>query len=418
MTKMEPGSVRRREVLLILSSVMVLVLMGMSIVVPVLPLYAESFGVTSAMVGMVIAVFGLARILTDVPSGHWSEKLGRRPLIITGIVVFMVSSLLCGLSQSFWMLVAFRFVQGIGSAIYTTTAMAMLSDISTREDRGRVISTYQSTLIFGTGLGPTIGGLVAQSYGMRSPFFVSASLGVIALIWAFLRIPETRAEAGPVAARSHNATSKLPRAPGSPRALLSNGNFLLAGLMGFSIYFTQTGSRQTIVPLLGHIQLGLNEAQIGFAMTVFTMMDFVVIFFGGILADRFERRLVIILPTIVAALSLVLFAQGETYTFYLLSAAVFGLGRGISVTASMAFAADVSDEGSHGVASGLYRMLCDVGLMLGPVVLGWIADNSSYDWALYFNAALILVIVLLFGVMARGAVPRAIPRKAVAQTEI
>lgn len=410
------GSVGRREVLFVMSTTMVVVLMGMSIMVPVLPLYAQSFGVGSALVGAVIASFGLARMFMDVPSGQWSERFGRRPLLIAGPAVFTVASLLCGLAPNLWLLILFRFIQGLGSAIYTTTAMTVLTDISTQEDRGRIMSLYQGTLLLGTGVGPTVGGLVAQGYGMRAPFFLSASLGLAATLWALWRTPETKPLVQ-AAGLQKQAPSEAQVETGGWRALLLNTNFLLVGLIGFALHFTHTGSRQTIVPLLGYNKLALSEAQIGIAMTIISLIDFLVIFFAGMAADRFGRKVVIVPSLAVAAASLILFAQGESYAFFLFSSAIFGIGRGIAGPAPMAYAADIAPRGSYGLASGLYRTLCDTGLMLGPITLGWIADAADLSWALYFNVGLLLLSGLLFGTLAQETVRRPGREAVVAEAE-
>ncbi|HLB11778.1 MAG TPA: MFS transporter [Dehalococcoidia bacterium] len=409
--------IRRREVLLVLSSVMVTVLMGMSIMVPVLPLYAQSFGVTSALVGAVIAAFGLARIFMDIPAGHWSERYGRRPFIIAGPAVFTVASLLCGLATDFWLLLLFRFFQGLGSALYTTAAMSVLSDISTREDRGRIMSIYQGTLLFGTGIGPVVGGLVAQGYGIRAPFYFSAALGLAATLWALWRIPETRPMMHPADLLPHGRIPAQEGAREGLRTLLLNPNFLLVGLIAFSMHFTHTGARQTIVPLLGYNQLGLSEAQIGFAVTVISFIDLFVIYFGGLVADRFGRKLAIVPSSVIGAASLVLFALGQDYAFFLFSAVVFGISRGIAGPAPMAFAADIASKGSYGLASGLYRTLADIGLMLGPVALGWIADAADFQSALYFNAGLLVVAALLFGALARETVRGPEPEPVLAEAD-
>lgn len=417
MSSAPAASNRRREVLFVISTVMVIVLMGMSIMVPVLPLYAQSFGVTSAMVGMVVASFGLARIFMDLPSGHWSERFGRRPFLIAGPAVFAVASLLCGLASDFWLLILFRFIQGLGSALYTTAAMTVLIDISTKEDRGRTFSLYQGTLLLGTGIGPTFGGLVAQGYGLRAPFYFSAFLGVVATLWAFWRIPETR----PAKRHETPGTGEHPPVEvpggGNLRSLLLNVNFLLVGLVGFGLHFTHTGSRQTIAPLLGYNVLGLSEAQIGFAMTLISLVDFAVLFFGGALSDRFGRKVVIVPAFVVMAAGVVLFALGDSYALFLGASAIYGVGRGIGGAAPMAFASDISREGSHGVASGLYRTFCDAGLMIGPVVLGFVADSAGYAWALYSNAALILLITLLFGIMAREPAREPASKAALAEAD-
>lgn len=146
-----------------------------------------------------------------------------------------------------------------------------------------------------------------------------------------------------------------------------------------------------------------------------SIIDFLVIFFGGMAADRFGRKAVILPATVVTALSLVLFAQADSYAFYLFSAGIFGVGRGLAGTAPMAYAADIAHEGSHGVASGLYRTLCDTGLTLGPVILGWIADDASYGTALYINAGMLLASALLFGTLARETTHRLEPAMAEAE---
>lgn len=396
---------------------MVMVLMGMNIMAPVLPLYAQSFGVGSAMVGLVVASFGLARIFMDIPSGQWSERFGRRPFIIAGPAVFAVASLLCGLVSDFWPLIGFRFIQGLGSALYSTAAMAVLTDISTREDRGRVFSLVQGTTLLGTGVGPLFGGLVAQWYGMRSPFFFTAFLGLIATVWALWRIPETRPVAPERVLGESSPQASAPPVSGGLRSLLLDFNFLLVGMIAFGLHFTHTGARQTILPLLGHNELGLSEAQIGLALTVISVIDFFVIFFGGIVSDRFGRKIVIVPGFAVSAASLVLFTLGQSYALFLLSAAVYGIGRGIGGAAPMAFAADIAGEGNHGVASGLYRTFSDVGLMSGPVVLGLVADASSYSGSLYFSAGLLVVVTLLFGVFAREGARQGVREVALAEAD-
>jgi len=155
-------------------------MMGMGLVSPILPQYARSFGVSIPMVGFLITAFGFACIVMDIPAGRLADRLGRRPVLMAGPVLVIIGSIGCGFAGSFGQLVAFRFIQGVGSAVFTTSAMVMAIDISTPANRGQMMSFYQGSLLLGAGMGPIIGGYAAEYFGLRAPFFVMAGLMVIA----------------------------------------------------------------------------------------------------------------------------------------------------------------------------------------------------------------------------------------------
>ncbi|PKB64326.1 MAG: hypothetical protein BZY82_11270, partial [SAR202 cluster bacterium Io17-Chloro-G3] len=140
-------------------------MMGQGVIAPVLPLFAKEFGVGVAMVGFTIAVFGLGRFFTNIPAGLASERYGRRRVMLAGLLIVTVSSLLMALSHSFLELVIYRFTTGIGNAIYLTSAITVLADISTQENRARYMSLQQGSLLLGVGIGPGLGGLAAEFWG-------------------------------------------------------------------------------------------------------------------------------------------------------------------------------------------------------------------------------------------------------------
>ena len=111
---------------------------------------------------MAISVYGLGRLLFDLPMGSLTDRLGRRTIIIAGTLITAVGSLLCGMATDFGQLILFRFVGGIGAATVLTGAQVMLADISTRENRGRIMSIYQGAFLFAVGFGPTPGGFLAD----------------------------------------------------------------------------------------------------------------------------------------------------------------------------------------------------------------------------------------------------------------
>lgn len=399
-----PDGFRENEALIILCIEVTLVMLGIGMVSPVLPQYACTFGVNITMVGLLITVFGVARIIVDIPAGELTNRLGRRPVLIIGPVIQAISSVGCGLAVDYWMLLFFRFLQGIGSAMYTTAANVMLADISSPVNRGRLMSYYQGSLLLGTGLGPTMGGFIAQYFGLAAPFFVYAFLVFFAGLWAYLRLPETRPQsttpaAAPVADKSGLSPSTSPS--GEVRALLRNLDFILVSTVSFGIFFTRQGALNEILPLLGSGRLGLREGQIGLALTLVAIFQFMTIFPSGRLADRFGRKVVISPGCLIAALSLVLMAQSQSYWFLMFSCVVMGVGIGLSGPTPSAYVADITPRDSYGAAMGTYRAISDLGFVIGPILLGWLADTEGLRFSLLFNSLFLFLIVLIFQLKAK-----------------
>ena len=136
---------RGNQRLLILCATTVIVMMGQGIISPVLPLYAKSFGVTTAMIGLTISVFGAARLVLNLPADFLSERFGRRLLLVGGPAITALGSLLSGLAPDLWLLLVFRFLAGAGSAMYMTGAMILLVDIWVRRPWAWQIFMERST---------------------------------------------------------------------------------------------------------------------------------------------------------------------------------------------------------------------------------------------------------------------------------
>jgi multidrug resistance protein len=394
---------RKKETLIILCIEVALMMLGIGLVSPVLPQYASTFGVNMTMVGLLITAFGVARIMVDIPAGGLTNRLGRRPVLIMGPLIQGVSSIGCGLAVNYPMLLGFRFIQGIGSAMYTTAANVMLADISTPSNRGRLMSYYQASLLIGSGLGPALGGFIAQYYGLEAPFFVYALLVFLASLWAYLRLPETSpalqggSSSGP---RDRSGLSPS-HFSGELGMLLHNLNFVLVSTVTFGIFFMRQGALNEILPLLGTHRLGLQEGRIGLALTMVALVQFMTVFPAGALSDRFGRKAVITPGCLIAAASLVMMAESGSYWFLLLACMVMGVGVGMSGSTPSAYVADIVPRESYGTAMGTYRAISDMGFVVGPVLMGWLADIRGLEYALVVNGLFLVLIVAVFQVMAR-----------------
>jgi MFS transporter, DHA1 family, multidrug resistance protein len=407
----------RKRTLIGLTGQVFLSLLGIGIVGPVLPLYAQSFGVSAAMVGSLVTVFGLARLFTNLPAGRLADRLGRKPLLVGGMGLVSVSALLSGLAPTFAPLLAFRFIQGIGSAMQTTGAMVALSDISTIEDRGRIMSLYMGSLLLGASLGPSVGGLVGQQWGFRAPFFAYSFLALLGTLWAFFLTPETLKKGTGSRARGKAGQGESLRdILALLGKLMRDGRFVAVSFVSLVIFMTRAGSRSTVLPLFAD-SIGLGPGQIGLVLTIMAAINLVAVRSAGVFADRFGRKAVIVPSAMLTAIALVVFPMSHSYGTFIAAAALWGLGTAFVGPAPAAYVADIAPEGQRGTTMGLFKTFGDVGVTLGPLILGWLSDKLSYGAAFQTNAILFVLAGLMFAVLARETIQRGPGRAATQRTE-
>jgi DHA1 family multidrug resistance protein-like MFS transporter len=367
--------------------------LGFGSVVPVLPLYARSFGVSQAAIGLSIAIYGLARFLVAVPVGQLSDRLGRRPVLALGGLITAAGNLLCAYAPNYPTFVGARFVAGVGAAFVLTAGQIVLADITTAAVRGRAMAIYQGSFLFAVGLGPFPGGLLAEHFGLAAPFTAYAITGTLASAVAWLRIPETMRH------RDHDAGKAL--APVPPfwiqlRILSGRIGFLLVSLVSFAAAFTRTGALFNVIPVLGQDRLRLSPDRIGFALALGTLVGFGCAYPAGMLVDRYGRKAVIVPATLLTSVSLLLFLAIPSYAGYLAACLAWGLAQGVGGVAPAAYAVDVAPPRMNAAAMGLYRSLSDSGYVVGPLILGLITDVFGIDAALATGAGLLAAVGLLF----------------------
>jgi MFS family permease len=382
------------EVLLILSVSTTLVMLGQGIVGPILPLFARSFGVSTAAIGLTLSAFALARMLTNVPSGLVADRWGRRILLIGGPLITGAGSLMSAFATGLPSLLLWRFVAGAGSAMYMTGAVIVVTDIATNENRGRLLAINQSALLLGITLGPAIGGVVAQVFDLRAPFIVVAVAAFVAAGWNFLRVPETRglqAQEGPRdTPDEHSAAIEM-----RPLMLAFTANFMLIGLVSFGVFMGRSG-RQTIVPLLGREEIGLGEAAVGGAFALMALINLVMTLPAGAVVDRFGVKRAIVPSALISAAGFMLFGfAGGTVAFFA-AAVVLGIGSGMLGPSPPAYIAAVAPDHMRGAVMGMFRTVGDSGFVIAPPLVGYLADHAGYEWSMAVLASVMVFAALLF----------------------
>ena len=406
---MKKDSPWHNKTLLTLCAGELMMAMGFGFVSPIFPKFVTALGAAptqiGTMVGLAITVYGIARVVMDLPAGKLAHLWGRRPLLILGPALMAIGALGCGLAMEYWQLLVFRLLQGLGSAIYNVTCIIVICEISTLSNRGQYLSLDWGAWLIGASLGPTLGGFVGQYLGYRAPFFCYAGLALLATVWLYFRIPETKKKQ--LADMSQTLSDSSPQPNSAKKAAFSykNLNFVLICIVGFLTLFTLSG-RITLIPLLGYERLSLREGQVGLIFTLVAVMQCAFVFLAGRLSDKLGRKIIIVSGGIISALALILFTQSYSYHLALLSAAVLGVGRGFSGPVISAYVADIASAQDYEHTIALYRTISDLGFVAGPILLGWLKDIRGLDFPFFLSAGLLLGAIILFAALADETVSR------------
>ena len=380
--------------------------LGFGTIVPVVPLYAKSFGVTNAAIGLTIAIYGLARFLVNVPAGTLADRRGRRWVLAGGGGVTVVGNLLCAVAWSYTVFLIGRFVAGAGAAMVLTGGQIVVADISSPANRGRLMAVYQGVFLFAVGAGPLPGGVLAARLSLEAPFYANAGFAAIVALLAWRWIPETR-ELG-----SGRAVSRLTRP--SPRAqlqvLTATPGFLLVSVVSFVAFFVRTGGLFNVIPILAKDELGLGPDTIGLGLGMISIVGLVLAYPSGALVDRFGRKAVIVPAALITGVACLVYAAAPGLVWFLAASAIWSTASGIGGAAPAAYAADTAPAGMTATALGTYRTISDFGYVVGPLTLGFVADVGSPDAALILCAAMLFGSGLVFAWFAPETLARGSPR--------
>ncbi|MDE0658184.1 MAG: MFS transporter [Gammaproteobacteria bacterium] len=372
--------------------------LGFGAVIPVLPLYAKSFDVSQTAIGATVAVYGVARVFLGLPTGKVADVLGRRAALAIGGGVTVLGNLWCAMAATYLELLTARLVAGAGAGIVLTAGLIVLADIASPATRGRTLAIYQGVFLFAVGIGPFPGGFLAERFGLEAPFLVYAIMGAAVTAVAWFGVAETRVEGGTPASRD-----AVPLRA-QVRALLGDVGFRLVCFIGLVGALARTGGLFSIVPILGRERLALSATEIGFGFALGSIVGLLVTYPAGYMADRFGRKAVIVPATVLIGVSMLAFSFAADYAWFLVACLIWGGAITASGAAPAAYAADAAPEGMNAAAMGSYRMLSDVGYVVGPIVLGWMGDAGGLDLPLWAAAGGLFLMAALFGAFASETV--------------
>ena len=330
-------------------------LVGFGIIIPLLPFYAETFGASPFVIGLLFASFSLSQLLAAPILGELSDRYGRRPVLVFSLIGTVISFAMLAVAQSLMMLFAARVVDGLSGG-NITTARAYIADITTEQDRARAFGILGAAFGLGFIVGPALGAAFSHiSY--TAPIWAAAAITLIATALAWLWLPETvhRAHAG--GASPWRALKEL-----GGRAnlrLLLTVDFVY--WMAFAVY-------QTTFALFGARRFGFDAAQTGYLLSAFGFLGVFVqgLFVGPVVAALGERRTLIVglLFTAVGWGGSALTHSVPVFVALLVPGAI---GIGLCNATLSALVSNAAGPHEQGRVQGAAGALESLGRTIGPV---------------------------------------------------
>ncbi len=375
---------------------------GVGIVVPLLPVYAHHIGAGGLYIGLIFGAFSISRSLFLPYFGRLSDRRGRKPFIVVGLVAYAAVSFAFMLTEDVGGLIMIRFFQGIASAMLMPVCQAYIGDITPKGREGTVMGTFNVAMFSGLTIGPVLGGLIHDRFSLDTAFAAMGFLSVAGFFMSLSFLPSVKKERG--RQRQRPATRW--------RRLMTDPSIIAL----FSIrwgYAACIGILWGFLPVLAASELQLDSAATGLLVTLGVMVSGIMHIPIGALADRMNRRVLVISGSVIIVFAVAAFYW--THSFYGLLAAsmIFGLGGGIAMPAQMALAVSAGSRlEAMGAVMGVLTLAHSVGMLAGAVLAGGFMDLFSLRAAFPFGGLLMMASLALFVVFHKADAPAATPRPA------
>ena len=384
-------------------AVVFLMTTGMGMVWSVLALYAESLGASATMVGVMIASWGGARLLINVPAGILSQRFGRNRAILAGLIALAAGSFVAMFTSDFTTLLLCLMIQAVGSAVYVTSALAAIADLGTAESRVRDMGAFQAANLIGLSIGPGLGGVIAAHWGYTSPFLVQGAMalaGIVAVAIAPSPKPGSRAKSAPAKDES------------TLEPIAALGRILPAiiglALMTYGVLFARLASLWIVLPLIVQERFKLGPDGVGLMLTVSAVANLVVLPLTTVVTRRFGYRCAVVSSTVITVAGLWLLAISDTVSFAWTAAVLLGAGAALALPTLSAYVANVAPPDQMGTAMGLLRTINDVAFITSPILVGLLIDRLGlgYPGGIGACIAVLTTVTLLFMLTVKAAASR------------
>jgi MFS transporter, DHA1 family, tetracycline resistance protein len=386
----------KKSPLLVIFLTVFLNLMSFGLIIPLMPFYAQSFGANSLIIGSLTAVFSTSQLIFTPILGAFSDRLGRRPLILAGFLTNVLGFIILGLGGSLWVLFLGRAVNGLGSSSIGV-AQAYIADVTTPENRAKGMGLIGAAFGLGFVLGPAFGGTLG-SISLSLPFFFSAVIALLGFVlgWIFLDeslSPELRRSASKRLQTPFTVLQSIGRA-------LLRPNLRLPILIFFLFNLAFTGFEVSL-PLFTQHRFGYESRENGYLFAYMGVL--VVIMQGGVVGlvvKRLGERRTLQMGLVLLAITLSLLPLSYWLLVLLGIMSVLAVGQGVTTPTSTAIISVAGDATEQGEVLGLSQGVSSLGRIIGPLLGGFVFGLNE-NWP-FLVSAMIMAFTLFLALNLRG----------------
>jgi len=327
-------------------------------------------------VGAVFAAFSVARLLFGPLAGAVSDWVGRKRIIVLGLIIYAVVSLLYAIAQNLWQVGIFRLLHGLGSILVAPIAQAYVGDLTPKGREGFITNVFYASMFLGMALGPLLGGYLVEGFSLTAPFYAMGSLALLALIGVARWVPDDRDGPRQGGRRVPPRLREAVRVP---------------AVLGIVVYFATRGlwrqSFNSFWPLLADAR-GHSEAAIGLVLAGYLMGEGLFQIPFGYLADRLRKLPQIAIGGILSPLPMFFIPFVHSLGGVVGLSTIMGITSALGRAPVLAIRTEVGRSHGMGTVAGIQNSAFAAGQMLGPIVAGFVFDLFGVTAPMYVGGSL------------------------------
>jgi len=335
----------------------VILAFSQGVLIPILPLYVNSFDVSYGLIGIVLASIGLGTAVGNIPAGMLLSRMSQRTVMLMALSVLAFSLLAMSWAQSVYELILYGLLHGVGTALWNISRYLYITNAVVSQGRGRAIASFGGVTRIGTFLGPFVGGYIAVRYGLRAPFVLCSVVAILGIAFPWFYVTNLK----PVKNEQEGPVDRW------------------QSLRQF---------RDAIVE---------TKQQIGLIVGLSSAIDMVMFYPAGLVMDGWGRKFAYVPCFLLQGIGMALIPFTDSFSGLLLATLLIGFGNGLGSGSMMTLGADLAPKTNVSEFLSVWRLIGDVGRTTSPIVIGAIADVLMLSPATFVIAAIGMGASTIFG---------------------